>query len=353
MEVVDGVARAPARVLTEERVAEINERIRQGGLSAFLGSLLGDDSARTSEVSYAPLDRKFAGVLGDLMKNLADARVRYVSDSRPNDDPKRLGGISPLLTIRRLNTRRVSPRFIDTNVEVWGTDSLGLGPRVLFFPDVLLLYGSKRYEAVSYGSLSVGGGTIRCAEVSPHEWAEVVGHTWVRTNLDGGPDRRHSGNIRIPIVLYHLVTLESSEAVFRLPLLVPHEEMAGVFREAFHEAIAYAGASGRDAAGGAAGGRTSGTGPRDDAAGDGDGAGRGERRPLEHPGSPDARSAREALGVGPDASDDEILAAYRKMARMYHPDRVEGLGPEFKELAERRMKEINAAYAKITGADRR
>jgi DnaJ-domain-containing protein 1 len=32
---------------------------------------------------------------------------------------------------------------------------------------------------------------------------------------------------------------------------------------------------------------------------------------------------------------------------MYHPDKVAGLGPEFGELAERRMKEINAAYAEL------
>jgi len=327
------VSYAPARVLTDERVAEINERIRQhGGFSAFLSSLAGDDSRRTTEVTYAPLDEKFAGVLGDLFKKLSDARVRLISDSRRNDDPKRLGGISPLLTIRRLLLRRMSPRFIDTNVEVWGTESLGLaslglGPRVLFFPDALMLYGGKRYEAVSYGSLSVGGGTIRCAEVSPHEWAEVLGHTWVHTNLDGEPDRRHSNNRRIPIVLYHLVTLESSEAVFRLPLLVPHEEMAGVFREALRGAIDYAGS--RPGAGG---------------------AGRAGRRPP--PGASrkrDAGKAREVLGVGPDATREEISTAYRKMARMYHPDWVEGLGPEFSELAERRMKEINAAYRELRG----
>lgn len=57
--------------------------------------------------------------------------------------------------------------------------------------------------------------------------------------------------------------------------------------------------------------------------------------------------------MGPDAPKEEILAAYRKMARLYHPDRVEGLGPEFKELAERRMKEINAAYRELAGANRR
>jgi len=330
-------------------VAEINERIRQGGgFSAFLGSLFGDDSGRTSEVSYAALDRKFAGFLGDHFKNLSDAGVRYSGDSRPNDDPKRLGAFSPLRTIRRLNIRRESPRFINTNVEVWGARPLGLGPRIFFFPDAVMLFGGKRYEAVPYGSLSVGGGTVLCAEVSPHEWAEVVGHTWVHTNLDGGPDRRHSGNMRIPIVLYHLVTLVASEATFRLPLLVPHEGMAEVFRDAFREAIEYAGSRG-----GQTGGNTAGKGP---SAGPADGRGeeheRGERggqRPSREPARPAPRSAREVLGVGPEASGEEILAAYRKMARMYHPDRVEGLGPEFSELAERRMKEINAAYREIGG----
>jgi DnaJ-class molecular chaperone len=50
------------------------------------------------------------------------------------------------------------------------------------------------------------------------------------------------------------------------------------------------------------------------------------------------------LGVTIDASEDEITAAYRRMAQMYHPDKVNTLGPELKELADRRMKEINAAY---------
>jgi curved DNA-binding protein CbpA len=32
------------------------------------------------------------------------------------------------------------------------------------------------------------------------------------------------------------------------------------------------------------------------------------------------------------------------MAKMYHPDRLANLAPEFIELAEERMKEINLAY---------
>jgi DnaJ-domain-containing protein 1 len=32
---------------------------------------------------------------------------------------------------------------------------------------------------------------------------------------------------------------------------------------------------------------------------------------------------------------------------MYHPDKVAGLAPEFQALADRRMKEINAAYEAV------
>jgi len=52
----------------------------------------------------------------------------------------------------------------------------------------------------------------------------------------------------------------------------------------------------------------------------------------------------EVMGLQPGASDDDVSAAYRRMAQMYHPDKVTNLGPEFKQLADRKMKEINAAY---------
>jgi cold shock CspA family protein len=50
------------------------------------------------------------------------------------------------------------------------------------------------------------------------------------------------------------------------------------------------------------------------------------------------------LGLQLGASDDDVSAAYRRMAQMYHPDKVTSLGPELKQLADRKMREINAAY---------
>jgi DnaJ-domain-containing protein 1 len=32
------------------------------------------------------------------------------------------------------------------------------------------------------------------------------------------------------------------------------------------------------------------------------------------------------------------------LAQMYHPDKVAGLGHEFQELADKKMRELNAAY---------
>jgi DnaJ like chaperone protein len=44
---------------------------------------------------------------------------------------------------------------------------------------------------------------------------------------------------------------------------------------------------------------------------------------------------------------DEIKAAYRTMAKQYHPDRVSHLGKEFADLANEKFSLINRAYNEI------
>lgn len=82
---------------------------------------------------------------------------------------------------------------------------------------------------------------------------------------------------------------------------------------------------------------------------------RGVRRLLatapaapSRPSTPRAeRSAYEVLGVPANATTGEIRAAYQRLVRENHPDRVADMSPEIRELAERRTKEINAAYEKL------
>jgi len=50
------------------------------------------------------------------------------------------------------------------------------------------------------------------------------------------------------------------------------------------------------------------------------------------------------LGIGKNASPEEISKAYRRLASQYHPDKVQHLGEDFRELAEMKFKEIQKAY---------
>ncbi len=53
----------------------------------------------------------------------------------------------------------------------------------------------------------------------------------------------------------------------------------------------------------------------------------------------------QVLGVSPAATDDEVKKAYRELARKYHPDKYRD--SDLADLAEEKMKEINAAYEQI------
>lgn len=65
------------------------------------------------------------------------------------------------------------------------------------------------------------------------------------------------------------------------------------------------------------------------------------------PREPDGFDPYAVLGVRRGASREEISRAYREQMKLYHPDRVAGLGDELQQVAHRRSVEIQQAYESL------
>jgi hypothetical protein len=307
------------------------------GLICTVPLRVADGARRTTKLTYTSTDDRIIAFQGPF-ENLEEAKdVRLVKGTQENRDLKSHGGAAVLTVTEQARVGRVEPPFIDANIVVWGINAGNM--RVLFFPDALLVFQQSRYRAVPYESLSVDYATTQAVRTFTPGDAEIIGQTWEHVNLDGGPDLRFSDNQRLYTMSYGLVQISSSSG-FSVQLQVSNKSVAAGFSATLNDILSTSGTQ-----------RGSATG---DQHGDGNrkcdsGGGRSsnQTRPPNAPEQAENRAARETLGVPPDANRDDIIAAYRKMAKMYHPDRVADLGPEFGELAERRMKEINAAYAEL------
>ena len=198
---------------------------------------------------------------------------------------------------------------IRASLPIWGIEAGD--ESLLFFPEVLLVYGGDRYEGVSYRSVKVGLSFVRFFEKEEVSGdAQVVEHP----KHAGNGDRRYGPNRRDPVVLYGLVEIKLPRAR-EVRLQVSSLEAAACFAGAF-----------------------------------------GAKEPHRERGGAYNRPpsvekiatwAHEVLGVGGDASIGEITTTYKKLARTYHPDKVLELPAEAREISERRMKEINVAYSEL------
>ena len=62
---------------------------------------------------------------------------------------------------------------------------------------------------------------------------------------------------------------------------------------------------------------------------------------------PSNDSNYKVLEITPDATDEEVKKAYRKMAIKYHPDKVATLGEDVQKAAEEKFKAVSQAYEAI------
>lgn len=65
------------------------------------------------------------------------------------------------------------------------------------------------------------------------------------------------------------------------------------------------------------------------------------------PPSEPVEDAHTVLGLAPEATFEQARAARNELLLQYHPDKVAGLGPKLREVAEAETKRINAAFAHL------
>jgi hypothetical protein len=206
---------------------------------------------------------------------------------------------------------------IRADVPIWGIDAGDA--KVFFLPEAVLVYRNERYEGVSYESLEVALSSARFYEKDTvPEDAQVVAERTTRS--------------RMPVILYAVLEIGLTPGL-KVTLQVSSRDAAARFAGAFGAE------ENREEAAKAEGGH------EQEHEKEGDKRTRAYYDSLTMKEKARIASANATLGLKKGASMSEISAAYKDLARVHHPDKVAMLKPEEREASERRMKEINAAYA--------
>jgi hypothetical protein len=112
------------------------------------------------------------------------------------------------------------------------------GGDLYFYPGFVIVHEQKLdFAILDYSEFSVGFEYVQFIESEPvPSDAQVIGQTWHKVNKDGSPDRRFTGNYRIPITKYGQLNFTSPTGLNE-QYHVSNAEYAKLFYEALKEYI--------------------------------------------------------------------------------------------------------------------
>jgi hypothetical protein len=277
--------------------------------------------SHTQEIHY-DLDRESFERYSLIQKSLStlasNSRIWVINTSSTTSDLKRNAGATALITrnpasVGALPTKGFKPSLPISSIKANGVT-------FHFLPDQVLIFSGNHYASVQYQQLSFSVKASRYieSEAVPRD-SQQIDTTWRFVNKNGSPDRRFNNNRAIPVLLYGEVTLQTLSGT-QVILQASNLGMARAFISQYSSAFSN---EMRDSA------------PR-------------EKTP-ETPRTANNPLSQyyEILGITPTATAEQANAAFHKKAALYHPDKYEHLAPEMKELAPKKMAEINEAYSFI------
>lgn len=264
----------------------------------------------------AEAEERFSGVQKACEALAGSEKVWRVDREEETAD----GEISPAGPRHQVSVGPLETPEFSANVEIWGIESDG--EKLFFLPECVLSYSDELYRPISYGSFGVVYGQSRIAEDGEVPRDAEVGAEPERFPGTNGT-RRPQELGRSPVVAYGSLTITGIAEGQTLRLLVSNKARAVRFA------------------------RTFGPGKEEVQGGDARTAREARARRNAEVVAEKNNALFKILGIEPGVSQAEIHAAYKNKAKVYHPDRVASLAPEVREMAELRMKEINAAYGEL------
>jgi hypothetical protein len=171
-------------------------------------------------VSYELSERAgriFGGLTGVLARCEQCDRLWALTSRGHTPDWKRNAGVNTIVNRSGAVLGMGFPRRLQTDSQIFRL-SLPTG-RIYFLPDRILFYAGRKVHSFTYAEVVAESAESQFVENAklPSD-ANVVGNTWRYVNKDGGPDRRFSNNVQLPVCLYgqlRLATASGLEAVIQ------------------------------------------------------------------------------------------------------------------------------------------
>lgn len=157
--------------------------------------------------------KKFEYLNKFLLEILNNKKIWQISTSTNVYNTKYNAGANNNVTRNEIRITRKMPWYITHNIDVYCMNLKD--EKIYFTPDRMIIYkkggkiGCKDYKDI----IANFSFTNFVETESVPKDAEIISYTWKYVNRNGGPDKRFSNNIRIPVCMYGEISLESADGI--------------------------------------------------------------------------------------------------------------------------------------------
>ena len=190
------------------------------------------------------------------------------------------------------------------------------GADLFIYPGFVVLYTNKEdFGLIDFKELNIDYLYQRFIEEEkiPSD-SQIIDRTWAKVNKDGSRDLRFKNNYQIPVLAYAKLHLNSVRGLNELYMFSNSESprsFSDIYSRYKSTLLVHS---------------------------------KTNQKQVTKSSSDKINWALKILGLTTNATPEQIKSSYYDLIKKYHPDKVDGLAEDFRNLAETKSKELNEAY---------